>query len=190
MRTALDSWRTTCEPGAEGYLGGTYGFTDDGMFVAVVRFESKELAQRNSERPEQGTWWAETERLFESPPEFLDCADVLVILDGGSDDAGFVQIMRGRLTDRQRAKQMVRDTESALREARPDVIGATLAIADDDTFVQTVAFASEAEARKGEQQEMPADVREEMDAVMTVDSYLDLHHPFFATRQSDREAVS
>jgi len=188
MRTALDSWRATCEAGADGYLGGTYGFTDDGSFVAVVRFDSEQAAQRNSERPEQGRWWAETAPLFDSPPEFLDCPDVLVMLNGGSDDAGFVQIMRGRLTDRQRAKALLQDMDAALHEARPDILGATLAIAEDDRFVQTVAFTSETEARAAEQQQMPADVREQMESVMTVDSYTDLHHPFFTTRQSGRSA--
>ena len=44
-------------PGAEGWLGGTYGMTDDGQFVGVVRFESREAAARNSLRPEQTAWW-------------------------------------------------------------------------------------------------------------------------------------
>ena len=52
-----DEWRETLGPTAEGWLGGTYGVTDDGEFVGVVRFESQEAAMRNSARPEQGEWW-------------------------------------------------------------------------------------------------------------------------------------
>ncbi len=181
MRAALDSWRATCEPGADGYLGGTYGFTDDGMFIAVVRFESEEMAALNSQRPEQGAWWAATEKLFDAPPEFHDCRDVMMMLGGGSDEAGFVQIMRGKLTDPERAKAMFNEMESSLQQARPDIMGATLAIEDDGSFMETVAFTSEAAARDGEMQEMPADVRERMESAMTVEQFIDLHHPFFAT---------
>ena len=54
-------WRKELAPKAEGWLGGTYGVTDDNRFIGVVRFESKEAAARNSTRPEQGTWWARPE---------------------------------------------------------------------------------------------------------------------------------
>ena len=39
------------------------GMCDDGTFVALARFESAEAARRNSDRPEQGEWWAECEPL-------------------------------------------------------------------------------------------------------------------------------
>ncbi len=39
-----DEWRDTLGSSAAGWLGGTYGVTDDGQFVAVVRFESREAA--------------------------------------------------------------------------------------------------------------------------------------------------
>ena len=80
----------------EGWLGGTYGFTDDDMFVGVVRFESREAAMANSSRPEQAQWWAEMEQLFDGPVEFHDCDNVMLMMDGGSDDAGFVQVIRGQ----------------------------------------------------------------------------------------------
>ena len=54
LRQHMDRWREELAPGAQGWLGGTYGMTDDGQFVAVVRFESREAAARNSLRPEQG----------------------------------------------------------------------------------------------------------------------------------------
>ena len=67
MRAALDRWRAECEPAAEGWLGGTYGFTDDGTFVGVIRFASEEAAMRNSARPEQGRWWT----LHQARPEIV-----------------------------------------------------------------------------------------------------------------------
>ena len=54
LRKVLDRWEAELAPGAEGWLGGTYGMTDDGMFVAVVRFDSRESAMANGARPEQG----------------------------------------------------------------------------------------------------------------------------------------
>ena len=41
LRQHMDRWREELDPGAEGWLGGTYGMTDDDQFVGVVRFESR-----------------------------------------------------------------------------------------------------------------------------------------------------
>ncbi|MGR6999145.1 hypothetical protein ACU686_15000 [Yinghuangia aomiensis] len=38
--------------------------TDDGKFIALVRFESADAARRNSERPEQAAWWNDVSSLF------------------------------------------------------------------------------------------------------------------------------
>jgi hypothetical protein len=57
IRTELDRWKAELAPGADGWLGSTAGITDDGYFIAVVRFASEELARRNSDRPEQDAWW-------------------------------------------------------------------------------------------------------------------------------------
>ena len=52
-REMLERWQRESGPGA-GWLGGTYGFTEDDQLLAVVRFESREAAEANSSRPEQG----------------------------------------------------------------------------------------------------------------------------------------
>src|SRR3712207_6112514 len=104
LRAALERWMRELAPGAIGWLGSTDGVTDDGTFVAVARFESAEAAARNSERPEQGQWWAETEKLFDGEVTFRDSEDVDVELYGDPDRAGFVQIMQGRVTDIARAR--------------------------------------------------------------------------------------
>jgi hypothetical protein len=181
MREQLDRWLTERSPEVEGWLGGTYGFTDDDMFVAVVRFDSKEAARANSDSREQSEWWSRTEGLFDGPIEFHDCADVTLMMDGGSDSAGFVQIVRGRADDPAALRAMMSDTE-LLHEMRPDILGATLAIDEDGTFTETVAFTDEASARQGEQMAMPDDVRDRMAAAMHDVSYVDLHEPFFASR--------
>jgi hypothetical protein len=176
-----ERWRRELGPGAEGWLGGTYGFTDDDQFMAIVRFDSRESAARNSQRPEQGAWWREMEALFEGPVEFHDCDDVTLMLDGGSDDAGFVQVIRGKVDDPTTMKKMMTDTEQ-LHEMRPEIIGGTLAIEEDGTFIETIAFTDEDSARRGEQTAMPEDVRRAMESAMHDVSYADLHHPWFASR--------
>ena len=176
-----DRWQRDIAPGAEGWLGGTYGFTDDDQFLAVVRFESRAAADANAARPEQGAWWAEMERLFDGPVEFHDCEDVTLMMDGGSDDAGFVQVIRGKVDDAASLKAMMADTRD-LHEMRPDILGGTLAIEADGSFVETIAFSDEESARRGEQVEMPEQVRRTLESAMHDVSYTDLHHPWFTSR--------
>ncbi|GAA4085336.1 hypothetical protein ACFFOS_18020 [Nocardioides kongjuensis] len=174
----LDEWRRDLAPGATGWLGGTYGFTDDDQLMAVVRFASREEAMANSARPEQSAWAERFMALMDGPAEFHDCDDVTLFLDGGSDDAGFVQIIRGKVDDPSRLKAMMADTET-LHEMRPEILGGTLAIEADGSFVETVAFTSEAAAREGERMEPPEDVRRELEYAMRGATFHDLHKPHF-----------
>jgi len=183
-RQAVERWERDLAPGAPGWLGATYGITDDGTLVAVVRFESKEAAQRNSARPEQAAWWPEMERCFAGPVTFHDCDDVMLLLSGGSDQAGFVQVIQGQVRDRDRMHALAAQSGDVVAKVRPDVIGATIAVDDAGFFTQTVAFTSEQEARAAEQQELPADaarlLEEEMSLLDDV-RYLDLREPWFAS---------
>jgi hypothetical protein len=180
LRALAESWRTEVgETGDSGFLGGTYGFTDDDMFVGVVRFENREKAMANSARPEQGAWAERMTALMDGPVEFHDCDDVTLFLDGGSDQAGFVQIIRGKVQDPERLKAMMSQDTEMLHRERPDIIGGTLAIEADGTFTETIAFTTEAEARAGEAKEMPAEMRETMEAALGEVRFMDLHHPWF-----------
>ncbi|MFC7495386.1 MULTISPECIES: hypothetical protein [unclassified Nocardioides] len=182
LRSVLDRWPTELGPGAEGWLGGTYGFTDDDQFVAVVRFEDKAMAMANSARPEQGKWAAEMMALFDGPVEFHDCEDVTLLFDGGSDDAGFVQVIRGKVEDPSRLRALMSMRPTELKQMRPEILGATLAIEPDGTFTETIAFTDEASARRGEAMEPPADVRDELAYAMQGATFYDLHHPWFTSR--------
>ncbi|WP_436495494.1 hypothetical protein [Actinokineospora sp. HUAS TT18] len=185
-RATMDRWLSDLEPGADGWLGGTYGVTDDGMLCACVRFESAEAAHRNSERPEQGEWWREMEQHFDGEVTFHDCEDVMLLLNGGSDDAGFVQIIQGRVTDRDKARALNERAAGMLSQHRPDVIGATIAMDDAGYFCETVFFTSEAEAREGESKDLPPEARalmEEEMALLQDVSYRDLRHPWFTSHR-------
>ena len=177
-----DRWEAELKPGATGYLGVTEGTTDDGRFVVLARFESKEAAQRNSERPEQGDWFAEMEKVVDDVT-FHDCSRIETLFGGGKDDAGFVQVMQGRVKDAAKADAMFKraaDAEKVLGAARPDVIGEVVAIHDDgDGYTDAVYFSSEAEARANEKKEMPAEAQammQEFESALEVDEFLDLTH--------------
>jgi hypothetical protein len=185
-RATMDRWLTELEPGAQGWLGGTFGITDDQQLVAVVRFASEEAARRNSDRPEQSAWWDQMSRHFDGPITFHDCADVSMLVGGGSDDAGFVQIIQGRVRDLDRAHTLLEESGSLISKYRPDVLGATIAIDDEGYLTETVFFTSEEDARRAEHQELPAEVQAVVDEEMALieePQFLDLHHPWFASAE-------
>lgn len=146
-----ERWTAEIKPGARGYLGSTGGTTSDGRGVLVARFESAEAAQANSARAEQDAWWSETVKAFDGEPSFRDCTDVDMLFGGGSNDAGFVQVITGRVKDQDAARRLMLDQEGALRSERPDLLGGIVAWHGDGTFTQVVYFTSEADARKTEQ---------------------------------------
>jgi hypothetical protein len=175
-------WDSELRPGATGYLGRTGGITADGRFVEVARFESEAAAQANSERPEQGAWWAEMEVLVDGA-EFRNSTDVLTMFGGGKDGAGFVQVMRGRVKDTTKLAELRERTaelERIMQDARPDVIGEVIATHDDGTYTDVVYFSSEAEARANESKPMPPEAEALMGELMqaiTIDEYYDLTAP-------------
>ncbi|QGN34331.1 hypothetical protein [Microlunatus sp. Gsoil 973] len=178
LHALADSWREELSPGATGWLGGTYGFTDDDMFIGVVRFESREAAMANSNRPEQTAWAEKFAACMDGPLTFHDCEDVTLMMDGGSDNAGFVQVIRGKVSDPSAIKSLFADT-TQLQAMRPEIIGATLAIEDDGTFTETVAFTDEAAAREGEKLQPPEEIKDMLDSMMSDATFYDLHHPWF-----------
>lgn len=177
----LDRWPVELAPGADGWLGGTYGFTDDDLFVAVVRFEDRDAATRNSQRPEQGAWAEAMVAAFDGPVEFHDSDDVTLLFDGGSDDAGFVQVIRGHVDDAGRLRTLIASDLAELHRMRPEIIGASLAIEPDGSFTETVAFTDEASSRRGEQAELPEDVRAELAWALQGATFHDLHEPWFSS---------
>jgi len=184
LRASMDRWVQELAPGSIGWLGSTGGVTDDGQFVAVARFESADAAGRNAQRPEQTAWWEETARLFDGEVSFRDSEDVTVDLQGEPDRAGFVQIMQGTVSDPDRAKQIMADMNTAdMAGLRPDILGSVSIGHEGGGWTQVIYFTSEAEAREGEKKEMPAELQEQMEELMTLSDgepeYLDLSEPWF-----------
>lgn len=181
LRQAFDDWYRDLAPGATGWLGSTAGLTADGYSFTQVRFESAESARRNSNRPEQHQWWVRTSKLYAGDVAFHDCADTTIWLAGGSDDAGFVQVMQGRTSDLARLREIGRQFEELAGDYRPDIIGGVLAGHDGGWFTETIYFTSEAEAREGERREAPPRLRqlvEEEQRIITDLRYYDLIGPW------------
>jgi hypothetical protein len=184
LHRQLDVWERDLKPGAVGYLGSTGGCTSSGDCIMVVRFESREAAARNSERPEQTEWWHETERCFDGPVRFHDSEDVQVMTHGSLDDAGFVQAMEGHVTDLARAHDVEAEADSILAEERPDLLGSVTAFFDDGEFTELAYFTDEAAARAGEQREMSPEAAAtyaRWTDTMPIDRFLDLTDPWLMT---------
>jgi hypothetical protein len=162
IRAALDRWIMEVAPDANGWLGTTAGVTEDGRFIALARFENEELARRNSNRPEQDQWWAETAKLFTGEATFRDSTDVTVDLQGNPDDAGFVQIIQGRSSDPERVKELTSQDSGQWAEYRPDIIGSLAIGHEGGAYTVAIYFTSEAEAREGERKEPPPEIAAQM----------------------------
>jgi hypothetical protein len=163
VHALMDDWVRDLSPGATGWLGSTTGVTDDGMMVALARFESEEAARANSDRPEQGAWWERMAALFTSEPEFRDSTAVEVETHGDPDAAGFVQVMQGRTSDPERTRKLMADDSTDWETFRPDVLGTVSVEHADGEWTMAIYFTSEADARAGEQKEPPAEMQEIMD---------------------------
>ena len=180
LRSAMDRWQAELMPGATGYLGTTAGFTEDGTFIALARFASPEAAQANSNRPEQGEWWAEMAKSFDGDVEFLDSSGIWTDLDGGSDEAGFVQVMRGRSDDIARMNELMSGYDEQIHAARPEILGGVMIDGGDGRWVNAFYFTSEAAAREGEQKEFPAEMQQDFEEGMRLGgepTFFDLRAP-------------
>jgi hypothetical protein len=178
LEAVFDRWQSDVRPGAKGFLGSTSGVTEDGRFIGLARFESAEAAQANSDRPEQGAWWAEAEKCFSGPVTFRNCTEVDTYRDGGSNDSSFVQVMQGR-ADRERLRELDARAESLLPDLRPDLLGSVRAWSGDQ-YTEVAYFTSEADARAAEGQEPPPELAEvlgDWQSAMGEVTYFDLTSP-------------
>jgi hypothetical protein len=185
VRAAMDRWMAELAPGATGWLGSTAGMTPEGRMVAVVRFDSEEHARANSDRPEQGEWWGEMTKLFDSEPVFRDSTRVLVDVRGNPDDAGFVQVMQGASSDPDRAWKLMEQDDTDWSAFRPDILGSVSIGHADGRWTMVNYFTSEAEARAGEQKEAPAELQQQMEELMSLSTgepeFLDIPEPWFSS---------
>jgi hypothetical protein len=187
VHSALDQWAERLAPGAPGWLGSTAGVTDDGRFVALARFESEEAARRNNDRPEQTQWWMETSKLFTGDVTFHDSSDITADVNGDPDRAGFVQVMQGRGSNPERAKELMTQNPDEWAAFRPDVIGSVAAGYEGGGYTMAMYFTSEQAAREGESKEPPPQLKAQMEEMgkLTVGEpeFFDIRHPWLYSRR-------
>ena len=180
LHAMLDRWASDVAPTTTGWLGTTAGVTAAGSFVAIARFESAEAARRNSERPEQDQWWTQASKLFHGEVVFRDSLEAEEFLQGGSDQAGFVQVITGQTNDSARLREL-NEQYAQYAHLRPDLIGGVIALHEDGLFTQAAYFTSVAEARAAEGQEPPEEMKavmdEETDLIAGI-AYIDLDEPW------------
>ena len=126
-------------------------------------------------------------RLFEGQATFENWENVLRIVVGDLSSAGFVQVVRGRVSDAEqlwKLRLQVGQDQDLLeegREFRPDILGNLTMVTPDGRFTIVIYFTSEAEARAGEVKPAPARVkanREQLWSLWVGDpEFLDLREP-------------
>jgi len=174
-----ERWVAEIKPGVKGYLGSTTGVTPDGRAITIARFESAQAAAANSGNAQQTAWWNETAKAYDGEPTFVDCTEIDTLFGGGSDDAGFVQVIQGRAKDQAAMRKEVTSMETALRTERPDILGITMAwhgTAGD--FTQVVYFRSEAETRQAEKAKENDELRRRYESLFAgPPTFFDLRTP-------------
>jgi hypothetical protein len=180
VQPVVDRWMAELAPGAVGWLGSTSGVTEDNQLFVIARFESEEAARANSGRPEQDQWWSQMEKLIDDV-SFQDSTDVQVDTFGDPDTATFVQVMTGRTSDPERARQLMAQDQPDMQSFRPDILGNVMVGHGDGRWTMVNYFTSEEAARAGERKEPPAEMQkmmEEMDKLSVGEpEFLDLRQP-------------
>jgi hypothetical protein len=181
IRRDLGRWQRQLAADADGWLGSTTGITEDGWSITVVRFASEEQARRNSDRSEQREWWRDASQHL-ARVVFHDAPKVHTYRDGGSDQAGFVQVIQGHTDHMERMVSLGRDQEEVMAREAPHILGVTVAEHADrpGDFTQIVYFTSEQDARSYDQgapieEDEPA--QEERRSLMTNLRCFDLRDP-------------
>ena len=181
LRRQFQRWLDEVRPGAVGFIGSTVGIADDGTVIAFARFADEAAAKANAARAEQGAWWEETSKYYDAEPTFRESSDVTTLLEGGSNSAGFVQVMEGTMSDRAKAEALeTPEMVKQLSAARPDLIGSTRVWFAGGAFAEAAYFTSEADARKDESSSEFTGPQEEYMGLFGEMTFTDLRDPLLA----------
>lgn len=178
----LDVWIKEIAQGTHGWLGSTAGVTDDKRFIGIARWESSEAARRHGERPEQKHWWSAFTELFVDPPTLRESTQVFLDVRAEPDEARFVQVMQGRGTDLDRARELLGAHRGEWASFRPEILGTVGCLFDDGGYTVATYFTDEAAARAGEHRTPPPELQEQMDELNSLavglPEYFDLREPW------------
>src|SRR6266542_1638700 len=155
------------------------------MFIQVIHGQAISVSGIRDEMDrwsaELGVWWSRVSQHL-SDVTFHDSARVHTFNEGGSDEAGFVQVIQGHSDEMERLATLARAREELLTAQAPHILGMTVAEHADrpGDFTQAVYFTSEEDARRWEQQR-PAESDPglaEVFSLMTDLRYFDLRDPW------------
>lgn len=183
LRLEFERWEAELRPGAAGFLGSTGGVAADGRVVVFARFESAAAAEANSSRPEQGRWWSAVEALLDPDPTFANSEDTGELLGGGSDDAGFVQVMKIQGVDREAVERLDATYAELAPTMRPDILGGLRVWVGPGAAYDVTYFTSEADARAAEAGGPPrelGDLMEEYQKILDATEFIDLTDPWIS----------
>jgi hypothetical protein len=181
MRAQHDAWVTEIGATEPGWIGSTAGITEDDRFICLSAFNTREAFARVVGRPDAQEWWARSERLFLGQVVTSEYLDVVQVLDGPAQDAGFVQVAQGRAADAGRLAALQKELLRVLPDGRPDIVGGLGAVSPDGRFVQLLSFSTEELARAGEHGAQLPEVEEviyELRELTGEPTYHDLRHPW------------
>ncbi|HEV7754787.1 MAG TPA: hypothetical protein VGO94_02910 [Mycobacteriales bacterium] len=171
VHAALHRWSDTLGPG---WVGTTAGVTSDGRSITLVRFESADTATPTDAGD---AWWAQMCGLSAEPMTRQDCPRVMTQLGGDSADAGYVQVLQGRISDLERLQQVLADASGWQAETRTDIMGGLMGLHGDGGFTQAVYFSSEDAAWEGARTQPPVDTTA-LDELVGDLTFFDLRRPW------------
>jgi hypothetical protein len=111
-----------------------------------------------------------------------DSSDVTADVTGDPDEAGFVQVIQGRGSDPDRARELMGQDSPVWAAFRPEIL-ATVAVGHEGgAYTMAVYFTSEEEAREGERKEPPPELQAQMDELAALSvgepEFFDLKQPW------------
>jgi hypothetical protein len=183
VRQAMERWARDVSPRAAGWVRTTAGVTHDGEFIAVL-LDSEEAARALSDRPEQDRWWADLCAVLDREVTVKNGMRTEVFLAGDLGQAGFVQVVQGRVSDIDRARERMHALQAVLKVHLPALLGTVTLELGAGRFTRALYFSTEDEARAGVLK-MPPEIQardqEARQLVVPPVEFLDLREPWLYT---------
>lgn len=145
-------------PAQPGWQGSVVGSTQDGTVVVAGLWESEQTLQRAGDALEREPWWDEFQGSLEGGLAAQTLSSARVALGALTPATGFVQLVEGRMRDTADALEGFERVRPLLERHRPEISAMVLALAEDGTFAQLVAFTDEDAARAGEAAPRPEEL--------------------------------
>jgi hypothetical protein len=140
--------------------------TEDGHFIALARFGPKRRPDATATAPNRTSSGPRPPICSpERPPSKTATTSPST---GDPDDAGFVQVIQGRGSDPDRARELMGQDSSEWAAFRPDILGSLAVGHEGGAYTMAVYLTSEAAAREGERKEPPPELQAQMEEMVAL----------------------